>query len=137
MILFEAKISYLQEDAKGELKRKSETDIVEAETYAECEDILFKQCDLNELKEPSIKGMKIITVSEIFRDETKSGESWYRVRVVLIDPETEKGSNQIMFVEANTIDEANHRLKDNMKGTLVDWESTEIKKTNIYNIITK
>ena len=81
--------------------------------------------------------MKIITVSEIFRDETKSSESWYRVRVVLIDPETEKGSNQIMFVEANTIDEANHRLKDNMKGTLVDWESTEIKKTNIYNIITK
>lgn len=137
MILFEAKLSYLKENEKGDFKRVTETDIVEAFTFSECETILNEECGVKNLKEPYIKSMKPISVSEIFRDELGGSETWYRVKVVLIDTETEKGTKQVMYVQANSMDDANNRLKQSMKDTIVDWESTEIKKTDVYEIILK
>lgn len=137
MILFEAKLSYLKENEKGDFKRVTETDIVEAFTFSECETILNEECGVKNLKEPFIKSMKPISVSEIFRDELGGSETWYRVKVVLIDTETEKGTKQVMYVQANSMDDANNRLKQSMKDTIVDWESTEIKKTDVYEIILK
>lgn len=137
MILFEAKLSYLKENEKGDFKRVTETDIVEAFTFSECEAILNEECGVKNLKEPSIKSMKPISVSEIFRDELGGGDTWYRVKVVLIDTETEKGTKQVMYVQAKSMDDANNRLKQSMKDTIVDWESTEIKKTDVYEIILK
>lgn len=137
MTLFEAKLSYLKENEKGDFKRVTETDIVEAFTFSECETILNEECGVKDLKDPFIKSMKPISISEIFRDALGGSETWYRVKVVLIDPETEKGTKQVMYVQANSMDDANYRLKQNMKDTIVDWESTEIKKTDVYEIILK
>lgn len=137
MTLYEAKLSYLKEDEKGELKRVTETDIVEAFTFSECETILNDECGVKNLKDPYIKSMKPITISEIFRDAMEGSETWYRVKVVLIDPDTNKGHKHTMYVQAATMDGAMRRLKDNMKDTIVDWESIEIKKTDVYEIILK
>ena len=137
MTLFEAKLSYLKENEKGDFKRVTETDIVEAFTFSECETILNEECGVKNLKDPFIKSMKPISISEIFRDALGGSETWYRVKVVLIDPETEQGTKQVMCVQANSMDDANYLLKQNMKDTIVDWESTEIKKTDVYEIILK
>lgn len=136
MSLFEVKLSYIKETEKG-FKRVTETNIIEAFTFMECETILNQECDVKLLKDHQIKSMKPISISEIFRDEVGGSDTWYRVKVVLIDPETDKGHKQVMYVQANSIDDAIFSLKKHMKDTIVDWESTEIKKTDVYEIILK
>ncbi len=132
---FQSKISYTKEDEKGFIKKISETYLVDALSYTEVEKRLY------ELLTPYIKNFDITTVArakytDVFHFE--DADIWYRVKMsfelIDINNGSSKMATNTILLTATTVEQALERLNEKMKTMVVDYEITEILKTNILEI---
>ncbi len=130
---FAVKASFrtLSEDGK-DVKRK-EVCLIDAVTFSEAETRAFEM-----MKE--MRDVHIISIARVIYDEFlryKDDESWYLVKVVFTNitrKGRKKSSVRKHILQASSIDEANDRLSEFLKGSLTDYKISSISKTDYADV---
>lgn len=136
--LLETKVSYEKTLENGTQKRVTETYIIDALSFTECEVTMTNYIKAFNA-EFEIISMKKAGINELFLDE--SGDIWYNCKVYFITLDEKSGNEKrtgvTMLVQASNIGQAKQMLESGMKGTLSDYTIGAIKETSIVDVILK
>lgn len=129
--LFEVGVSYI--DAIE--KKRKETFIVKAISFAEAEDkayLDFKDYDVTDI---DVLSVKISNVTEVILDENDEKEKYYKVKysVIVLDEKSakEKRIPHYLLFNASSIDEAREMYKRESAGWVSDIILESITETKI------
>lgn len=133
---FLAKIKIERTTEDGGVKKVTEVHLVDALSFTEAEARIHLEM------KPFISGN--FTVEAITRKnyveiiDEADGEKWFECKVNFITLDEVKGVEKktanLMLVAADNTREAEDRLRDNMKGTLADYEIEKIAETKILEV---
>lgn len=132
--LTKIKIERAVED--GTIKKVTEVHLVDALSFTEAE------ARINKEMQPFVSGE--FTVDAITRKnyveiiDEEEGEKWFECKVnfIILDEVKgiEKKTANLMLVAADNTRDAEDRLRENMKGTLADYEIEKIAETRILEV---
>lgn len=88
-----AVVSYLKMQDSGEPKRVKEQFLIPGDTYSTAEDFVFKELAKEMKGEVILDSLKREQVEDIFIDDEEKLEGWYKCKVGVQDPESEKIKN--------------------------------------------
>lgn len=133
---FECVIKYDKTQENGMEKKVSESYLVDALSFTEAEARIIEEMTPFISGEFLVSGIKRSNISELFYNEV--GDKWFKCKVNFITLDEKSGSEKrtasYMLVYASTVDEADKNLKEEMKGTLADYEIESIKETKIMDV---
>lgn len=132
--LFETKVSVEKMQEDGLTKKVQEIYLVDAITFGEAETRIIEEIAPYSDGEVFVSGIKRTRYNEIFKNFER-GERWYRVKVTLVTLDEnsgkEKKSKISTLVKADNTQEAEERLHQCMKGSMIDYEVCDISETPI------
>lgn len=135
MQLFEAKISYLNQNENGSISKKNDNYVIEAQTFTEAEANL-KRVLVEYIPDHELKALKISRVNDCILNE--DFETIYNVKIKYVsfdeDSGKEKSISEQFLAQCSGLDHCKDLIKEKMKGSIVDWHITSIKETNIIDI---
>ena len=134
--LVETKIRYNKVMENGMLKSVTETNLVDALSFAEAEARIIEEMKPFISGEFVVSAVKKTNLSEIFYDE--KGDRWYKVKAMFItfDEKSgiEKETANYFLVQAGDFYNALENFVDGMKGTMADFRIASISETNIMDV---
>ena len=134
---FECKISYEKMMEDGQLRKVTESYLVDALSFTEAEARITEEAKVFISGEFKVKDIKRARLSETFFGD---GEKYYKAKVnyITLDERSgrEKRTPTYMLVQAFTIDEAKDRLIEGMKGTMADYVVESITETKLLDVFT-
>lgn len=129
--LFEVGVSYI--DAIE--KKRKETFIVKAISFAEAEDKAYLDFKDYAVTDIDVLSVKISNVTEVILDENDEKEKYYKVKysVIVLDEKSakEKRIPHYLLFNASSIDEAREMYKREMAGCVSDIILESITETKI------
>lgn len=132
----ETKLKFNKTMENGEVKKVSESYLVNALSFAEAEAKIIEEAAHFVSGDFSVEAVKKSNISEIFYDEC--GDKWYKVKVAFITLDEksglEKKSNQYVMVQASDFQNAFENFIEGMKGTMADFDIVGIAETKIINV---
>lgn len=144
MNVFEVKIEYKTfVEGSDKMKKIKDVYLIDAFTFTEAEATMTKIISNNStfMQEAVIKGMKPVSINEIFRNGTEDADDehkWYKCKILITeDIESTKKSKNVMFVLGSSLSDAVSKLKDFMADTIADWDSVAVEETNVTGIVIK
>lgn len=133
---FECKIRYDRMQENGAVKKVNEPYLVDALSFTEAEARIIEEMKPFISGDFSISAVKKTKIAEIFFDET--GDKYYMVKynIITLDEKsgTEKKVAVFALVQAADFDSALANFRENMKGTLADFEIASIAETQIMDV---
>ena len=133
---FECKVRYDRMQENGAVKKVNEPYIVDALTFTEAESRIIEEMKPYISGEFSISAVKKTKIAEIFFDET--GDKFYMVKynIITIDEKSgmEKKSAVFALVQASDFDAALANFRENMKGTISDFDIASITETAVMDV---
>ena len=128
---FEVGVSYI--DAIE--KKRKETFIVKAISFAEAEDKAYLDFEDYDVTDIDVLSVKISNVTEVILDENDEKEKYYKVKysVIVLDEKSakEKRIPHYLLFNASSIDEAREMYKREMAGCVSDIILESITETKI------
>ena len=135
---FLAKIRYEKTGEDGLIKKTTESYLVDALSFTECESIIIQEITPFITGEFQVSDIKRANYSELFMSDEESADKWYDARLAFITLDErsgkEKRSYNNILVQAADLNDALKKLNENMKGTLCDYESVKIQETLIMDV---
>lgn len=132
---FLAKIRYEKTNDDGLIKKTTESYLVDALSFTECESRVIEETESFITGEFQVSDIKRANYSELFMSDEESADKWYDARLAFITLDErsgkEKRSYNNILVQAADLNDAVVKLNENMKGTLCDYESVKIQETAI------
>lgn len=134
--LVETKIRYNKVMENGMLKSVTETNLVDALSFAEAEARIIEEMKPFISGEFVVSAVKKTNISEIFCDD--KGDRWYKVKALFITLDEksgiEKETASYFLVQAGDFHNALENFVDGMKGTMADFRIASISETNIMDV---
>lgn len=120
----------------GAVKKVTEVHLVDALSFTEAEARINKEMEPFISGEFSVDAITRKNYVEIIDEE--EGDKWFECKVNFITLDEVKGVEKktasLMLVAADNTRQAEDRLRDNMKGTLADYEIEKIAETKILEV---
>lgn len=136
MNFFEVKVKYQKIDDNGKEAIATETYLVDALSYTECEARITKEMEPFLGQDFQIVNMKRANYNELAEDA--SADRYYKCKAVFVTIDEEKGRERrvasYILVQANDMEHAQANLNEFMKDTTVDWQCTAITETPIMDV---
>ena len=133
---FECKVKYDKMTEDGSQKTVTEPYLVDALSFTEAEARITEEITPFISGEFKVTAVKRTNTAEIFWKE--GGDKWYKVKVNLctIDEKTgkEKKTPNYMMVQAIDFKDAYDVFMEGMKGTMADFEISQIVETMIMDV---
>ena len=133
---FECKVKYDKMTEDGSQKTVTEPYLVDALSFTEAEARITEEITPFISGEFKVTAVKRTNTAEIFWKE--GGDKWYKVKVnfCTIDEKTgkEKKTPNYMMVQAIDFKDAYDVFMDGMKGTMADFEISQIVETMIMDV---
>lgn len=133
---FECKVKYDKMTEDGSQKTVTEPYLVDALSFTEAEARITKEITPFISGEFKVTAVKRTNTAEIFWKE--GGDKWYKVKVnfCTIDEKTgkEKKTPNYMMVQAIDFKDAYDVFMEGMKGTMADFEISQIVETMIMDV---
>lgn len=133
---FECKIRYDRMQENGAVKKVNEPYLVDALSFTEAEARIIEEMKPFISGDFSISAVKKTKIAEIFFDE--AGDKFYMVKYNIITLDEKSGSEKKVavytLVQASDFDSALSNFRENMKGTLADFEISSIAETPIMDV---
>lgn len=133
---FECKVRYDRMQENGTVKKVNEPYIVDALSFTEAESRIIEEMKPFISGDFTISAVKKTKIAEIFYDE--SGDKYYMVKynIITLDEKTgaEKKSAVFALQQAGDLDMALSNFRDNMKGTIADYDISSIVETQIMDV---
>ena len=137
-IWFECKIRYEKTMEDGLPKKVSEVYVVDALSFSEAEERIMEEMLPYNLVDIEIVDVKIAPYREIFFADDNLADQWFKAKLsfITIDERTgkEKRTSMMYLVNAGNISSAINNINDVMSGTMIDYVTTSISATKIFDV---
>ena len=135
---FECKVRYEQTQEDGMNKMVTETYVYKAEDFGEAYDKATKDMSTFISGEFGITGMKIAQYGEVFIQDERTEEKFYRVKVnfIVLDEKTnkEKKIAQYYLVNADSVEKARKYTDTALSQTMADFIIVSVQETMIIDV---
>ena len=135
---FECKVRYDKTVENGTIKKVTEPYLVDAMSFTEAEARIIKEMSPFMSGEWSVTDIKRANYSELFPCEEETADRWYKIKLatVIIDEkkQVEKKVTTWKLVQAANLKDAIKKLDEGMKGSLADFEVTQVAETAIVDV---
>lgn len=132
---FEVKLSFKAANEHGFITKQTETFVVDGFTFADAHNKVFEDIDGLGYDDAEVVGMTMAPYSEIFEDDEKDCEYYFKVRAEFIsyDERTCKEKKQSMYylVKGDNVEHVRKTFDEAMNGTMAHYTVTAIVKTKI------
>lgn len=135
--MYQVKVKYDKMQENGSVKPTTDVYVVDALSFTEAE------ARITEHVQPYISGEFVVTdikrvnFAEVWANG--SGDYWWesQLEFITLDERTgaEKRTKNRMLVQADNLQEAMQQVRENMKGTMADYEAVCIKATPILEVV--
>lgn len=137
-IWFECKIRYEKMAEDGLPKKVSEVYVVDALSFSEAEERITKEMSSYIAGEFEIVDVKIAPYREVFFADNNLADQWFKAKLsfITIDERTdkEKRTSMMYLVNAGNISSAINNIDKVMSGTMIDYVTTSISATKIFDV---
>ena len=135
---FECKIRYEKTMEDGLPKKVSEVYVVDALSFSEAEERIIEEMSSYISGEIEIVDVKIAPYREIFFADDNLADQWFKAKLsfITIDERTdkEKRTSMMYLVNAGNISSAINNIDKVMSGTMIDYVTTSISATKIFDV---
>lgn len=135
---FECKIRYEKTLENGAIKKVTEPYLVDAMSFTEAEARIIQEMSPFMNGEWSVADIKRANYSELFPCEEEAADKWFKVKMVttIIDEkkQVEKKVSTWKLVQASNLRDAVKKLDEAMKGSLADYELSQVAETAIMDV---
>ena len=135
---FECKIRYEKTMEDGLPKKVSEVYVVDALSFSEAEERIMEEMLPYNLVDIEIVDVKIAPYREIFFADDNLADQWFKAKLsfITIDERTdkEKRTSMMYLVNAGNISSAINNIGEVMRGTMIDYVTTSISATKIFDV---
>ena len=135
---FECKIRYEKIMEDGLPKKVSEVYVVDALSFSEAEERIMEEMLPYNLVDIEIVDVKIAPYREIFFADDNLADQWFKAKLsfITIDERTdkEKRTSMMCLVNADNISSAINNIGEVMSGTMIDYITTSISATKIFDV---
>lgn len=137
-IWFECKIRYEKIMEDGLPKKINEVYVVDALSFSEAEERIIEEMSSYISGEIEIVDVKIAPYREIFFADDNLADQWFKAKLlfITIDERTnkEKRTSMMYLVNAGNISSAINNIDKVMSGTMIDYVTTSISATKIFDV---
>lgn len=137
-IWFECKIRYEKTMEDGLLKKVNEVYVIDALSFSEAEERITKEMSSYISGEFEIVDVKIAPYREVFFADDNLADQWFKAKLsfITIDErgDKEKRTSVMYLVNAGNIDHAIKNIGEVMSGTMIDYVTTSISATKIFDV---
>ena len=137
-IWFECKIRYEKTMEDGLPKKVSEVYVVDALSFSEAEERIMEEMLPYNLVDIEIVDVKIAPYREIFFADDNLADQWFKAKLsfITIDERSnkEKRISMMYLVNAGNISSAINNIDEIMSGTMIDYVTTSISATKIFDV---
>ena len=137
MNYFEVKVKYEKVQEDGKEKKVTESYLVDALSFTECEKRIIEEMKLFISGEFEVYSIARTKYEDIVEKEIDSDISWYKTKLVdsiFDDNGKEKLVAHYLLVEGTSIDNAKDNLDEFMKTSMADFKVVTISETPIMDI---
>ena len=137
MNYFEVKVKYEKVQEDGKEKKVTESYLVDALSFTECEKRIIEEMKLFISGEFEVYSIARTKYEDIIEIETDSDISWYKTKLVdsiFDDNGKEKLVAHYLLVAGTSIDNAKDNLDEFMKTSMADFKVVTISETPIMDI---
>ena len=135
---FECKIRYEKMTEDGLPKKVSEVYVVDALSFSEAEERIIEEMSSYISGEIEIVDVKIAPYREVFFADDNLADQWFKAKLsfITIDERTdkEKRTSMMYLVNAGNISSAINNIGEVMSGTMIDYVTTSISATKIFDV---
>ena len=135
---FECKIRYEKTMEDGLPKKVSEFYVVDALSFSEAEERIMEEMLPYNLVNVEIVDVKIAPYKEVFFADDNLADQWFKAKLsfITIDERTdkEKRTSMMYLVNAGNISSAINNIGEVMSGTMIDYVTTSISATKIFDV---
>lgn len=135
---FECKIRYEKTLENGAIKKVAEPYLVDAMSFTEAEARIIQEMSPFMNGEWSVADIKRANYSELFPCEEEAADKWFKVKMVttIIDEkkQVEKKVSTWKLLQASDLRDAVKKLDEAMKGSLADYELSQVAETAIMDV---
>ena len=135
---FECKIRYEKIMEDGLPKKVSEVYVVDALSFSEAEERIIEEMSSYISGEIEIVDVKIAPYREIFFADDNLADQWFKAKLsfITIDERSnkEKRTSMMYLVNAGNISSAISNIDKVMSGTMIDYVTTSISATKIFDV---
>ena len=135
---FECKIRYEKTMEDGLPKKVSEVYVVDALSFSEAEERIMEEMLPYNLVDIEIVDVKIAPYREVFFADNNLADQWFKAKLsfITIDERTdkEKRTSMMYLVNAGNISSAINNIDKVMSGTMIDYVTTSISATKIFDV---
>lgn len=135
---FECKIRYEKIMEDGLPKKVSEVYVVDALSFSEAEERIMEEMLPYNLVDIEIVDVKIAPYKEVFFADGNLADQWFKAKLsfITIDERTdkEKRTSMMYLVNAGNIRSAINNIGEVMSGTMIDYVTTSISATKIFDV---
>lgn len=135
---FECKIRYEKTMEDGLPKKISEVYVVDALSFSEAEERIIEEMSSYISGEIEIVDVKIAPYREVFFADNNLADQWFKAKLsfITIDERTdkEKRTSMMYLVNAGNISSAINNIVKVMSGTMIDYVTTSISATKIFDV---
>lgn len=135
---FECKIRYEKIMEDGLPKKINEVYVVDALSFSEAEERIIEEMSSYISGEIEIVDVKIAPYREVFFADDNLADQWFKAKLsfITIDERTnkEKRTSMMYLVNAGNISSAINNIDKVMSGTMIDYVTTSISATKIFDV---
>lgn len=137
-IWFECKIRYEKTMEDGLMKKVNEVYVIDALSFSEAEERITKEMSSYISGEFEIVDVKIAPYREVFFADDNLADQWFKAKLsfITIDErgDKEKRTSVMYLVNAGNINHAIKNIGEVMSGTMIDYVTTSISATKIFDV---
>ena len=135
---FECKIRYEKIMEDGLPKKINDVYVVDALSFSEAEERIIEEMSSYISGEIEIVDVKIAPYREIFFADDNLADQWFKAKLsfITIDERSnkEKRTSVMYLVNAGNISSAINNIGEVMSGTMIDYVTTSISATKIFDV---
>ena len=137
-IWFECKIRYEKTMEDGLMKKVNEVYVIDALSFSEAEERITKEMSSYISGEFEIVDVKIAPYREVFFADDNLSDQWFKAQLLFITiderGDKEKRTSVMYLVNAGNINHAIKNIGEVMSGTMIDYVTTSISATKIFDV---
>ena len=137
-IWFECKIRYEKTMEDGLLKKVNEVYVIDALSFSEAEERIIEEMSPYISGEFEVVDVNIAPYREVFFADDNIADQWFKAKLsfITIDERTnkEKRTSMMYLVNAGNISSAINNIDKVMSGTMIDYVTTSISATKIFDV---
>ena len=138
MNYFEVKVKYEKTMEDGMQKKVTETYLVDALSFSECEDRIIDEMKVYISGEFEVNAIQKAKYNELVESVDTSADKWYKCKLLFItlDEKTEKEKKGAVhyLVQGSSLENAKNNMVKFMSTSSIDYEFVEIKETPIMDV---